>query len=583
MATEQELRKFEASPAIIYSLIAAQAGSLSKAVLECVMNSQDAGATEVCIEIDKDRLSILDNGKGFKSKKEILEVFEVFGWDHEGQNKTFGKFGIGRAQLWNFCSTVWTSNRFKMDVDIKKKGLNYVLSELEETLLDKGTRIEGDFYEPLSFSDLANFNKEFSKLVKYCGISVRVNGVSVNLDPRNEKWTFDTPEAYVLLSAGYETKIYNQGVFVTALPSYYLGSGGVICTKTGHNLQLNMARNEVLTSSCKIWKKLKKKVTEASTDKIKNSKNRQTEQDFIFINQTKIEENKVEELVLQLINGKNVTIADIAKQFYFRGQGQPIKVTMAPKHHEELCDKMRNYKIIGFSESNLARLGYNSAKEFWNLVGPCLEETFKKLDKPIEIVECYKSLVSTDSDYKIISEKKYSELDRLTLLAAKKAISRILPRIDWCDNSCSKTRRQLLVGSSAQALAWTDSTTYIAIDQNYLRKKSSSYSQFIELIYTLIHEYLHDFESKGSHEHDIDFYQSFHNIIINPVNTEIIACAARAGYSALLSGLSSRGLKISQKSAESLDAALKEVHVDNKEFLQEGSAGKIKQLSTYLH
>jgi hypothetical protein len=124
MQTNKEKRQLSVHPAIIFDLIKGQAGSLGKAVLECVMNSVDSGSTRVTVDITNRGVNIQDDGRGFQSRKEIEDWFEVFGFPHEeGDGRIYGKFGIGRGQLWSFCSTIWRTNTFEMSVDIKKSGL----------------------------------------------------------------------------------------------------------------------------------------------------------------------------------------------------------------------------------------------------------------------------------------------------------------------------------------------------------------------------------------------------------------------------------------------------------------------------
>ena len=87
-----EKRKFSVHANIIYNLVSAQAGTLSKAVLECVMNSVDAGAKRVDIAVDADGVKISDDGQGFRSKAEIEQFFEVFGFPHEEGERIYGQF-----------------------------------------------------------------------------------------------------------------------------------------------------------------------------------------------------------------------------------------------------------------------------------------------------------------------------------------------------------------------------------------------------------------------------------------------------------------------------------------------------------
>ena len=134
------------------------------------MNSVDAAATRVSIEINHKGVKVQDDGQGFRSRKKTEDWFEVFGFPHEDGDRIYGKFGIGRGQLWSFCSTVWRTGPFKMDVDIKKRGLDYQL--LENLELVKGVLIEGVFYTPLTTLELSAFEKELTKLAGYAQIPV---------------------------------------------------------------------------------------------------------------------------------------------------------------------------------------------------------------------------------------------------------------------------------------------------------------------------------------------------------------------------------------------------------------------------
>lgn len=243
--THAQSRTMSVSPAIIRSLINSQAGTFQKAMLENIMNSIDALATQIDITLTRSGYVISDNGVGFQDIKEIENYFETFGFEHEGDalqgRRTYGAFGIGRGQQWKYASTVYRSRTFEMDVDVQARGLDY---HLKQDLPDHpGTVITGTFYRPLTTEDVVNVAREITDHALYSSVPITINGNLVTRDPAQEKWTFVTDDAYVRLNTASAMKVYNLGMYVRQEWSYQLGTGGVIVSRK--NLTLNMARNEV--------------------------------------------------------------------------------------------------------------------------------------------------------------------------------------------------------------------------------------------------------------------------------------------------------------------------------------------------
>ena len=176
---KSEKRKFTIDPDIIFSIIKAQTGSLDKAIAELIMNSIDAGATKVELEITDTNFVIKDDGKGFKSKTEIIQWFERFGTKHVEGDAKFGRFRMGRGQALSFAKTVWESGVFRMEVDIKGKGLDYELHEVDENIT--GCTIKGTFYKPISqMIHYGNNNEVISDEYQYIrgvGISRLINSL----------------------------------------------------------------------------------------------------------------------------------------------------------------------------------------------------------------------------------------------------------------------------------------------------------------------------------------------------------------------------------------------------------------------
>ena len=73
-ATEQH--EFQMHPNLLKDVITRQAGTISKAVLEGVMNSIEAGATKVEIELRAAYLTISDDGRGFTDKTQVRDPYK---------------------------------------------------------------------------------------------------------------------------------------------------------------------------------------------------------------------------------------------------------------------------------------------------------------------------------------------------------------------------------------------------------------------------------------------------------------------------------------------------------------------------
>src|SRR5690606_1173845 len=86
-----EKTKFTIHAALIRSQIMNQGGSIDKAILEAVMNSIDAGATDIVVTLDESTFSVRDNGKGLGTKSQIREYFRVFGAPHADGDAMFGR------------------------------------------------------------------------------------------------------------------------------------------------------------------------------------------------------------------------------------------------------------------------------------------------------------------------------------------------------------------------------------------------------------------------------------------------------------------------------------------------------------
>lgn len=526
-----ETRRLTVSPHMIYALIKNQAGTLAKAVLECVMNSIDAGATKVDIKVDGKTLRIVDDGCGFATRASILSCFEVFGFEHKEGDRTYGQFGIGRAQLWNFCTTKWRTRTFAMDVDIKNKGLDY---DLQDNLADiAGLTIEGVFYTPMKTSEILAFEHEFASLALYAQIPVTVNGKLTSKDPSKEKWTHDTPEAWINIRESGNLQVYNLGVFVREYPSYQVGCGGKIVTKPGVRLTLNMARNDIILTDCKVWKKIKPFLQNESDKRIKDTRR-------------KLTNAEVDNLAMRFVAGevapddvKSVPfITDVSGRTYtvesFIRKAASLPIITGPKD-SQVMDRV-NQRGMAFvvADETLARFGVASPSELGALFNEMADDRrffmpkWKIKDMSYED-DASKVTSALNDDFHLVDAKELTKEEKAIVSALDGYASRY---IVYAMNryGISVNARQILVGTSDLADAWTDGRFNIVFNRKMLKVARKGLSGMHSLVMTMLHEYLHNESTAGSHKHDPDFFITYHDLTRSKVSGEAIAAAAQVAF-----------------------------------------------------
>ncbi|TMJ00957.1 MAG: ATP-binding protein [Alphaproteobacteria bacterium] len=251
--TNGELRKFRAHEELLAKVIRDQTGGVDRAILEAVQNSIDAGAPEVYITTSLSRLSIADPGKGFASREEIVNNFETFGRPHEAREaKQFGAFRMGRGQLMPHGACSWTSNRWKMSVDLDKDGLAYRLEELEEA--QPGCTVKVDLYRPLSNYDLTRLRADLKRDVKYVETKVFLDNERISQGAREGKWSVDGDWFVGHFNLTGDLHLYNVGVHVATWPNSKYGVGGTVVTNLA--MRLNTARNDP-KDDCPVWTEAK--------------------------------------------------------------------------------------------------------------------------------------------------------------------------------------------------------------------------------------------------------------------------------------------------------------------------------------
>lgn len=555
-----ESRKFSVHPQMIYSLIKAQAGTLSKACLEGVMNSVDSLSSTVWIDIDAEKIIIKDDGHGFRSLAEIEECFEVFGFPHEEGARMYGQFGIGRAQLWSFSSAIWRTNTFMMDVDIKNRGLDYKLLENQDQV--NGLTIVSRFYTPMSTQEIMAFKQELKELALFTQIPVILNGERINITPDSIKWDFETEDAYIKLVDKSQLTVYNLGVMVRHYPSHQVGSGGLVVTKPGVKLALNMARADILVAECEVWRRIKPYIQKKSDEKVRRKV-------------TKLSSAELENRATRFLSGEldymDVSeiklITDITNRSHtiegFMGQDRGVrrlKIITTALEGSNLGDRAHTSKAaFVVHPETFARFGVETFDEFHKVLMERMassEATARHwwytsfLEHSRFEGDIHKAVPTLNEGYEILPCKDWTKYEKGVVSALRKVDYQLRNHLK--DMGCSEklqAERELAVGMSDTANAWTDGVARIVFNRAFLEEAHSGIGGFMHILTTFAHEYLHEDSSSGTHIHEETFYQRFHTAL----NSTDMGNMAFTAYRYYVSYLGNVGLKPTKKLLSALN------------------------------
>ncbi len=518
-------KAFTVDASLIKHLIQSQAGTVSKALLELVSNSIDAGATGVTVDVSSDmrKLTITDDGCGFKSEAQITQLFGTFGFDHNteeelARNRSFGRFGLGRGQALTFGACHWTSNEFVISVDLNKNETKDIFYDLKShpQSLHKGCKVEIDLYQSLSMWDFNNLTSALLSQLKYVATPILVNGKLATKDLSTVSWTAREDDILFKKSSGDSTgglNIFNQGVYVSTVPHSKLGVSGDLSTT--EPLLLNMARNEVLYSQCPMWARVKSVVAPYSAAK----KKAMSYHDANFILSSwlsgELSTSDVREQALFLnILGRRNRLSYIQS---FADQ----RITMADSDQSQIGENVHRDKLAYvLSPKQVGDLGYSDAKEFIDAVNDRLAEPQRRyVIKELVTVSFNELADNYSGDYRVLSEDKLSAVGRLRLEALSSINGDLVHTINqalgyrWNEGL---NVRKLQVGESDSASAWTDSCSFIGINkEDFSQAFEHGSTGLNRLLGILIHEYCHDIKSDADHVHGVEFYNRFHDVILS--------------------------------------------------------------------
>jgi len=334
-------RDFQATEGLLKDVMMKQAGSLEKAVLEALMNAVDAGADNVFITLEENHLIVDDDGKGME-EEEVTRYFEQFGLKGDDiEEKEFGKFRMGRGQIFNFGANIWHTKDNILVVNIHEdqteiprgfvspsqeselvdagndkvqvdtSGLSYFLAEADSEY--DGCRVEVDLHKELE--DVEGKANEVRDLIRYIpfvhGVNVELNGDKIFHKPNIVK---ETDLAWYSVSPGgfkSQTEIYNIGAKVKEEP--ICKTQGVIISKD--QLDVNFARNDILETD-EYWSMIREEyeITVAE-ELVKSTESNGYEKKWLLKKageNTYISEKVYDVALIPTVTGERVSMSELA-------------------------------------------------------------------------------------------------------------------------------------------------------------------------------------------------------------------------------------------------------------------------------
>ncbi len=510
-----ERRAFGVHPGIIITLMREQAGSLDKALAELVMNSVDAGASRIDITIDGNGFTISDDGRGFVSRDQLENFFEIFGTPHNANDAYYGKFRIGRGQIMSYARTVWRSGVFEMRVDIANSDEDLGYDLITHTESQQGCCIRGEFYQPESFltqwfdpsTGCSDSSTNLIQIIRYVPIPVAINGKQVNQIPSEQKWDLEDDVAWYRFNKSYQYMMfYNRGIHTEDQDAARFGTGGIVVTKVP--LKVNLARNSIITSQCETWEHATKLIQERFTLRLAKAKNLDPAEasrlfwtllfDTVFFDYEEIKNIRRIKFMPDIFGTLQSPEAFLSTHRYTLYDGQ----------HSMIAERVQSQGLASVIVPHIFHLARLESSEA-NLIAALTRLRFRlHFRGTIDFVP-FSNFVSDLSDtHHILPDTELKQEELLVLNILRKQNSSIAAMF----TGDQKNRRRLVAGVADDIQAWTDGSSFIAIHRDELigiRGRGFG-GGVARLLHLLAHEYSHTENSIGNHGHDIDFYRRHH-------------------------------------------------------------------------
>lgn len=504
MSSTEQRSSFVMHPCLLADVIFRQAGTLTKAIVELVMNSIDAGATQIDITLTAEVCTVDDNGRGIQTEADIEKCFATFGSPHTAdEQKTYGTFRMGRGQAFAFGKNTWATGKFLLHVNAKQDGLTYALEHLDEPV--DGCQVRIALYAYLSDWGLQDTIRGLQKFVRFSPVPVLVNGERISEDVDATEWTSENDLACTAIRAGTEgVDVYNLGIYVCTLSSGLFGAAGVVVSK--QQLRVNFARNEV-QDDCGVWQQILPAVHAQAAALVSTRTRLNDGQRTSVIRQLLAKRlTKWQKLALfTLVTGEHVNIEKLTKLL---SRCATLTYTDAGSMDGDTIHRMGLAVVL--STKTAQDFGYGSPSRLVEclLELPGLPYAAGVALRATRAVEFRDIRQRSQQEFRLLDELNANEVETIWLKSLRKAMTVMAVKYG---GQYEGYRRKIMLGECLYSRAWTDGVTYVAFSRDQLADNKFGTQTVVYLASLLLHELVHEQSDAGGHCHDQGFYEAFHD------------------------------------------------------------------------
>jgi hypothetical protein len=404
-------RSFQISNNAIDDIMTQQTGVIKKAWLESIMNSVDADATEITFDIDEQRTKIYDNGNSI-SEEQIERTFQKFGAPQSAdENKEFGRFRMGRGQMFAFGTNIWRIKNKYLVVDIENETTTVTLPECTDTsseaiisndgdtyeldtagmdfvMLDAeqynaGTSIEIQHYQTID--DVDDTVDEFRQYIKYIpwmhDVGVTVNDTEILAEPDVIKetelaWYIEEIKQY-----GTNSSVYNKGAYVD---DFNLGPVSVAVLSKGE-LDVTISRTDILDTD-DYWQNIKHEHRDVVVAELKKKNNPSRRQRQWMLRQAAEDSDILSELktkeFIKDVNGNSHSISDVTNEEigFAPGDDKLAQKTMK-RTGTIILDEKQKSAFDELVQSAKTRVQQSNISEYTDIIGDKLKYEMKEVPR----------------------------------------------------------------------------------------------------------------------------------------------------------------------------------------------------------